>query len=189
MRDVQVQTSDDGIMLRLPDLGGAPPVHVLLDLSPADAEQRVISEVGTSPLFGARFRMNAGRALLLPRGSARRRMPLWLQRLKALDLLEAVRQFPSLPDPGRDLPRSVAGRVRRERPVRRAAGDLGWDDRRAQSSRPSKPSPFASGLQFAFVMDWLYVDDTPRAERAASWLAVDRSMLDESDGHRGRRRR
>jgi ATP-dependent Lhr-like helicase len=70
---------------------------VLLDLSAADAEQRVISEVGTSPLFGARFRMNAGRALLLPRGTARRRMPLWLQRLKALDLLEAVRRFPSFP--------------------------------------------------------------------------------------------
>jgi len=49
----------------------------------------------------------------------------------------------------------------------------------------TKPSPFASGLQFAFVMDWLYVDDTPRAERAASWLAVDRSMLDELMGSEG----
>jgi ATP-dependent Lhr-like helicase len=49
----------------------------------------------------------------------------------------------------------------------------------------SKPSPFAAGLQFAFVMDWLYVDDTPRAERAASWLAVDRSMLDELMGSDG----
>jgi ATP-dependent Lhr-like helicase len=48
-------------------------------------------------LFGARFRMNAARALLLPRGNPRRRMPLWLQRLKALDLLEAVREFPSFP--------------------------------------------------------------------------------------------
>ncbi len=95
--ELQVQTSDDGIMLRLPDLGRAPPIHALMDLSAADVERRVIDEVGGSALFGARFRMNAARALLLPRGSPRRRMPLWLQRLKALDLLDAVRQFPSFP--------------------------------------------------------------------------------------------
>ena len=41
--------------------------------------------------------MNAARALLLPRGNPRRRMPLWLQRLKALDLLQAVQEFPSFP--------------------------------------------------------------------------------------------
>ena len=41
--------------------------------------------------------MNAARALLLPRGNPRRRMPLWLQRLKALDLLQAVREYPSFP--------------------------------------------------------------------------------------------
>jgi ATP-dependent Lhr-like helicase len=41
--------------------------------------------------------MNAARALLLPRGNPRRRMPLWLQRLKAADLLQAVREFPSFP--------------------------------------------------------------------------------------------
>jgi len=38
--EVQVQTSDDGIMLRLPDLGGAPPVHALLDLTRSDAWSR-----------------------------------------------------------------------------------------------------------------------------------------------------
>ena len=182
--DVQVQTSDDGIMLRLPDLGNAPPVQALLDMSAADAERRVISEVGGSPLFGARFRMNAGRALLLPRGSARRRMPLWLQRLKALDLLEAVRQFPTFPI-----------LVETYREVLQDAFDVSALSGVLQSItdgtiavrvvETSKPSPFAAGLQFAFVMDWLYVDDTPRAERAASWLAVDRSMLDELMGSEG----
>ena len=182
--EVQVQTSDDGIMLRLPDLGSAPPVQVLFDLSAADAERRVISEVGGSPLFGARFRMNAGRALLLPRGSARRRMPLWLQRLKALDLLEAVRQFPAFPI-----------LVETYREVLQDAFDVSalsgvlqaiTDGKIAlRVVETSKPSPFAAGLQFAFVMDWLYVDDTPRAERAASWLAVDRSMLDELMGSEG----
>ena len=182
--DVQVQTSDDGIMLRLPDLGAVPPVHTLLDLTAADAERRVISEVGTSPLFGARFRMNAGRALLLPRGSARRRMPLWLQRLKSLDLLEAVRQFPAFPilvETYREVLQDAFD-VSALSGVLQAITDGTIAVRVVETS---KPSPFAAGLQFAFVMDWLYVDDTPRAERAASWLSVDRSMLDELMGGDG----
>ena len=85
--DVQVQTTDDGLMLRLPELGGAPPLDVIRSLRPDEAERLVLEEVSGSSLFGARFRMNAARALLLPRGNPRRRMPLWLQRLKAADLL------------------------------------------------------------------------------------------------------
>jgi ATP-dependent helicase Lhr and Lhr-like helicase len=179
--DVQVQTSDDGIMLRLPALGAAPPIHALLDLPAEEAAREVIDEVGQTPLFGARFRMNAARALLLPRGTARRRMPLWLQRLKALDLLQIVRQFPAFPilvetyrdvlqdafdmDALRDLLRSIA--------ERRVAVHVVETDR---------PSPFASGLQFGFVIDWLYADDTPRAERAAALLSIDRGLLDDLMG-------
>jgi ATP-dependent Lhr-like helicase len=64
--DVQVQTTDDGIMLRLPNLGGAIPTDAILGLDPAEAERRILDEVGSTSLFGARFRMNAARALLLP---------------------------------------------------------------------------------------------------------------------------
>src|SRR6185437_5504705 len=39
------------------------------------------------------------------------------------------------------------------------------------------PSPFAAGLQLGFVMAWLYADDSPRAERQAALLSVDRSLL------------
>src|SRR6185436_18583064 len=90
-------TTDDGIMLRLPSLKEWLPISVIRDLTAPEAERRVLAEVGASSLFGARFRMNAARALLLPRGSPRKRMPLWLQRLKALDLLQAVEEFPSFP--------------------------------------------------------------------------------------------
>src|SRR6185503_18284154 len=82
---------------RLPNLRVWLPLTVLREMPASDAERRVLEEVGSSSLFGARFRMNAARALLLPRGNARRRMPLWLQRLKALDLLQAVQEFPSFP--------------------------------------------------------------------------------------------
>ena len=70
--EVQVQTTDDGIMLRLPNLDGTAPLSALMHLSAEEAETRVMDEVGSTSLFGARFRMNAARALLLPRGSPKR---------------------------------------------------------------------------------------------------------------------
>ena len=171
--EVQAQTTDDGIMLRLPDLDGPPPLEILRGLSYSEAERRVLDEVGSSSLFGARFRMNAARALLLPRGNPRRRMPLWLQRLKSLDLLQAVREYPSFPI-----------LVETYRDVLQDAFDMpaladvlqGLEDGRivVRSAETEVPSPFAASLQFGFVMDWMYADDAPRAEQRAALLSLDR---------------
>jgi ATP-dependent helicase Lhr and Lhr-like helicase len=182
--DIQVQTTDDGIMLRLPALGTTMPVEAMLGLSYQEAHKRVLDEVGGSSLFGARFRMNAARALLLPRGTARRRMPLWLQRLKALDLLQVVKEFPSFPilvetyrdvlSDAFDMPALEAVLNALER------GEL-----TVRTVKTDVPSPFAASLQFGFVVDWLYGDDTPRAEQRAALLSLDRVMLDELLGNQG----
>jgi ATP-dependent Lhr-like helicase len=71
--EVQVLTTDDGIMLRLPPLAGDPPLDVVRDLSVQEAERRVLEEVGGSALFGARFRMNAARGDHLPPPNPRSR--------------------------------------------------------------------------------------------------------------------
>ena len=174
--DVQVQTTDDGIMLRLPDLGGPLPLGALRDLAPAEAERRVLEEVGGSSLFGARFRMNAARALLLARGNPRRRMPLWLQRLKSLDLLSAVRAFPSFPilvETYRDVLQDAFDMPA----LARVLGELQSGHIAVRTVETHAPSPFAASLQFGFVMDWMYGDDVPRAERRAALLSLDRAML------------
>ena len=182
--EVQVQTTDDGLMLRLPDLGGAPPTDVFRSLTAEDAERLVVEEVGQSSLFGARFRMNAARALLLPRGNPRRRMPLWLQRLKALDLLQAVREYPSFPivvETYRDVLQDAfdLGGLR-DVLERIAAGDI-----TIRVVETEVPSPFAASLQFGFVIDHMYGKDVPRAEERASLLSLDRALLDELMGGQG----
>ena len=52
---------------------------------------------GSTALFGARFRENAARALLIPRRRPGQRTPLWQQRLKAQSLLEVARKYGSFP--------------------------------------------------------------------------------------------
>ncbi|MDP9265663.1 MAG: DEAD/DEAH box helicase [Chloroflexota bacterium] len=182
--EVQVQTTDDGIMLRLPNIGTTAPLSALMHLSSDEAETRVMEEVGTTSLFGARFRMNAARALLLPRGSPRRRMPLWLQRLKALDLLDAVRRFPSFPilvETYREILQDAFDMAAlRDVLESVAAGRIV-----IRTVETERASPFAASLQFGFVMDWLYGDDTPRAERRAALLSIDRGLLDEVMGTEG----
>ncbi|HEY5087283.1 MAG TPA: hypothetical protein VII66_08015, partial [Gemmatimonadaceae bacterium] len=132
--------------------------------------------------FGARFRMNAGRALLLPRGMPNKRMPLWLQRLKALDLLQTVRDFPSFPilvETYREVLQDAFD-IESLKEVLRAVEDKRIAVHVVQTDIPS---PFAASLQFGFVMDWLYGDDTPRAEQRAALLSLDRTMLDEVMGN------
>ena len=182
--DVQVQTTDDGLMLRLPDLGGAPPTDIIRSLTAEDAEKLVVEEVGQSSLFGARFRMNAARALLLPRGNPRRRMPLWLQRLKALDLLQAVREYPSFPivvETYRDVLQDAFDMDG----LRSVLGDIAAGTITIRVVETELPSPFAASLQFGFVIDHMYGKDVPRAEERAALLSLDRALLDELMGGQG----
>ena len=182
--EVQVQTTDDGIMLRLPNLGSTAPLSALMHLSAEEAETRVMDEVGSTSLFGARFRMNAARALLLPRGSPKRRMPLWLQRLKALDLLDAVRRFPSFPilvETYREVLQDAFDMAA----LKDVLDSIGAGRIAIRTVETERASPFAASLQFGFAMDWLYGDDTPRAERQAAMLSIDRGLLDEVMGTEG----
>lgn len=182
--ELQVQTSDDGIMLRLPSLAKPLPMEVIRGMTPDEARRRILEEVGSSSLFGARFRMNAARALLLPRGDPRRRMPLWLQRLKALDLLQSVREHPSFPilvETYRDVLSDAFDMTALEQVLARVARE----ELPMQFVETRMASPFASTLQFGFVMDWLYGDDAPRAEQRAALLSLDRALLDEVLGTEG----
>ena len=94
--------TDDGIIMHLPDLDAEeaeslPSAAELLLIEPEEVEQAVVSELGGSALFGARFRENAARALLIPRAYPGRRTPLWQQRLKAQNLLEVARRYEDFP--------------------------------------------------------------------------------------------
>jgi len=169
--------SDDGLAFHFPD-ADAPPLLDELLVAPEELENLVVAELGGTALFGARFRENAARALLIPRRRPGQRTPLWQQRLKAQGLLQVARRYPDFPvvletyreclQDVFDLPalRSLLAALR---------------ERRIDVVDVETPtaSPFASSLLFDYVATYMYEDDTPLAERRAQALALDRDLLKE----------
>lgn len=91
---------NDCILLQLPHDDEGVVRDALMELS-ALGEEDILSllqkELEGSALFGARFRENAGRALLLPKGGFGKRVPLWLTRLRSKKLLAAVKRYDDFP--------------------------------------------------------------------------------------------
>ena len=169
--------SDDGIIVHLPDADEAPGEELVM-IDPDELEDLVVGELGGSALFGARFRENAGRALLIPRAYPGRRTPLWQQRLKSQSLLEVARryaQFPIVLETYREVLRDVLDLP--------GLHDLLTKLHRRELSlvevETPTASPFASSLLFDYVATYMYEGDQPNAERRAAALALDRELLRE----------
>jgi ATP-dependent Lhr-like helicase len=169
--------SDDGIIVHLPD-ADEPPGADLVMVDPDEIEDAVVAELGSSALFGARFRENAGRALLIPRAYPGKRTPLWQQRLKSQSLLEVAKryaQFPIILETYRECLRDVLdlpGLQELLRALHRR--EIGLVEVETQTA-----SPFASSLLFDYVATYMYEGDTPNAERRAAALSLDRDLLRE----------
>jgi ATP-dependent helicase Lhr and Lhr-like helicase len=169
--------SDDGIVVHLPDADEPPPADLVL-IQPDELEDLAVSELSGSALFGARFRENAARSLLIPRAYPGKRTPLWQQRLKSQSLLEVARDFPRFPvilETYRECLRDVLDLPALDELLRNLhSRRLTLVEVETQTA-----SPFASSLLFDYVATYMYEGDTPNAERRAAALALDRELLRE----------
>jgi ATP-dependent helicase Lhr and Lhr-like helicase len=200
--DVQAMAADDGIVFRLPDLelealsgderddgdgsrgshvgqGGAAGIAALIEavlVDPDDITDLVTEELGGSPLFAARFRECAARALLLPKRRPDRRQPLWQQRQRSAALLDVASAYPTFPiilETVREVVQDVfdvPGLVDLLRRVQRREVSVVDVESR-------QPSPFAQSLLFGYVAQFLYEGDSPLAEKRAAALALDPGLL------------
>jgi ATP-dependent Lhr-like helicase len=173
----QVFANDDGILLRCqetPDL----PLDLLQGLTVAEAESAVTEELLSSPLFGGQFRQNAVRALIMTRPSPGRRTPLWLQRLRAGDLLQAVREyddFPILIETVRECLNDILDvRAFTDAVSRITSGEVG-----IAAVRTEVPSPFTASLLFDFMAVYMYEWDQPKADTLSRFVPLNRELLAE----------
>jgi ATP-dependent helicase Lhr and Lhr-like helicase len=150
--------NNDAILLFLPEARAA---QEILSLVQSGSLERLLRRsLEGSGFFGARFRESAGRALLLPRASARRRMPLWLTRQRAKSLFAAVSHyddFPLLLEAWRtclqdEFDLSNLGMLLDEL----ASGVI----QVGEVSTPV-PSPLCNGLLWKQTNSLMYADDTP----------------------------
>ncbi len=175
--EVQSIWSDDGIAFHLADAGSPPATDQLL-LTPEELDELVIAEVGQTALFGARFRENAARALLIPRRRPGERTPLWQQRLKAQNLLQVARKYASFPivlETYRECLQDVFDLPA----LKTLLHGLHTRQIDLVDVETSSASPFAASLLFDYIATYMYEDDTPPAERRAQALSLDRDLLRE----------
>src|SRR5204863_2547543 len=129
-------------------------------------------------LFGARFRENAARALLIPRRRPGQRTPLWQQRLKAQGLLQVARSFGSFPvilETYRECLQDVFDLPS----LKRLLHGLRTRELDLVDVETASASPYSASLLFDYIATYMYEDDTPPAERRAQALSLDRDLLRE----------
>jgi ATP-dependent Lhr-like helicase len=184
--DGQVTADDDGIVARLPGTVAASGAALadLFALPHDDLAGRVRAEVGGSALFAARFRECAARALLLPGRTPGRRAPLWQQRLRSAQLLQAAGRLPDFPIVV-EAAREVLSDDFDLPALHWLAAALGTGRVRLSSVETAVPSPFAAPMLFGYVGAFMYAGDAPAAERSAALLSVDPDLLRELLGEDG----
>lgn len=176
--DPQAVASDDGIVLRVPAAEDALPGSDLFRFDSDELESIVRERVGFTALFAARFRECAARALLMAPTAPGKRAPLWQQRLKGGQLLEAARReedFPIILEALRECLQDVFDL----QALREVMDGLVSGSIKMSEVRTAAPSPFAAPLVFGYLGEHLYEGDLPHAERQASLLSVDPALLGE----------
>lgn len=187
---LQSMWTDDGIVLRFPDLAlpgpddsaavleaALPDLYLLLP-DPDAVEDLVLGQLRHTAMFAARFREAAARSLLLARKAPGRRTPLWAQRLAAQRLMALGAQDPAFPvalEAWRECLQDVFDLPA----LRNILADVHARRIAVHEVETPSPSPFARSLALAYVADFLYDGDAPLAERKAQALSLDRGLLRE----------
>jgi ATP-dependent Lhr-like helicase len=192
--ELQAAATDNGIVISLGEQHSFPLEVVFEFLRAATVRDVLTQALLAAPMFGARWRWNASRALTIPRYSGGRKVPPPIQRMRADDLMAAV-----FPDQAA-CPENLAGEVRiPDHPLVKEtianclyeAMDLrGLEalltaiqdgEIETRSIDTPEPSPFSHELLNA--NPYAFLDDAPLEERRTRAVQMRRSLpADSADG-------
>ena len=190
--ELQAAATDDGIVISLTDLHSFPLESVFSFLKPETLEPVLTQAVLGVPLFGARWRWTASRALAVPRRRHGQRVPPPIQRMLTEDLLAAV--FPDQAACAENL----AGEVRIPKHplvdeaiadclhdamdfegLRRLLGDIRSGRVRTVAVDTPEASPFAAEILNA--NPFAFLDPAPLEERRSRAVRMRSSLPPELD--------
>lgn len=149
---------DDCIILNLPhDFSAA---DILDRVTPENLKILLRKKLEKTGLFGSRFRESAAIALLLPKKSFKKRMPLWLNRLRSKKLLESViglEDFPVLAETWRTCFQDTFD----IKHLNLLLDEISQGIISVSETVTRVPSPFTSNVLWQQANKLMYEDDTP----------------------------
>jgi ATP-dependent Lhr-like helicase len=161
---LEIYQDNNGLLFLLPERYGAGEVLALVTAE--NLERLLRQTLEQSGFFGAKFRENAGRALLLPRGDFKKRLPLWLNRLRSQALLEAVRPYPDFPILLETWRTCLQDEFDLDH-LRQLLEEIRDGRIKVSEAATTQASPFADGLVYRQTNAHMYADDTPRSAQAS----------------------
>ncbi|MBV8356000.1 MAG: DEAD/DEAH box helicase, partial [Candidatus Eremiobacteraeota bacterium] len=191
--ELQAAATDNGIVLSLTDQHAFPLEIVFEFVKSASAEETLKQALLPAPMFAARWRWNATRALAILRFNGGRKVPPQLVRMRADDLVAAV--FPdqaacaeNLTGPIR-IPDHVLVRETIDNCLREAMdvdgliGVLrGIERGEVHTAAIDTPEPSVFCHEILNANPYAYLDDAPLEERRARAVTLRRTTREDADG-------
>ncbi|HWR52147.1 MAG TPA: DEAD/DEAH box helicase, partial [Bryobacteraceae bacterium] len=185
--ELQAAATDNGIVISLAEQHSFPLDAVFEFVRTATAEHVLTQALLPSPMFTARWRWNAARALAMPRFSGGRKVPAPIQRMRSDDLLASV--FPDQAACAENL--AGEPRIPDHPLVKQTINDCLYEAMdlpglmrvleglesgaiRRAAAETSEPSPFSHEILNA--NPYAYLDDAPLEERRARAVQVRRTL-------------
>jgi ATP-dependent Lhr-like helicase len=185
--ELQAAATDNGIVISLGEQHSFPLEIVFEFLRVATVQEVLTQALLAAPMFTARWRWNASRALAIPRYSGGRKVPPPIQRMRADDLMAAV-----FPDQAA-CPENLSGEVRvPDHPLvketidnclyeamdlnglKSLLGQIHEGEIQTVAIDTPEPSPFSHEILNA--NPYAYLDDAPLEERRARAVQMRRTL-------------
>lgn len=150
--------TNDGVALIMP--GEASVRDLIAEAARCQVETALRGELEASGYFGARFRENAARSLILARESFNRRTPLWVTRERSKQLLDVVSRFDNFPvvlETWRTCLRDCFDLTA----LRTLLDGINGGEIQVTEVATPFPSAFNANLQWFQTNKYMYADDTP----------------------------
>ncbi|HEV3155421.1 MAG TPA: DEAD/DEAH box helicase [Candidatus Baltobacteraceae bacterium] len=191
--ELQAAATDNGIVLSLTDQHAFPLDIVFEYVKTASVEYTLTQALLAAPMFGARWRWNATRALAILRMRGGRKVAPQLQRMRADDLLASC--FPDqaacaenltgpIRIPDHVLVRETISNCLHEAmdldELMRILAQVESGEIRTAAVDTPEPSPFCHEILNA--NPYAYLDDAPLEERRARAVQMRRTIRDDLDG-------